>query len=44
MTKHSVIIDFDDPRAARVAEVISNKSCKRMLSLLSSKEQRNNNG
>jgi predicted transcriptional regulator len=38
MTKHSVIIDFDDPRAARVAEVISNKSCKRMLSLLSSKE------
>lgn len=38
MTKHSIMIDFDDPRAIKVAEVISNKSCKKMLSLLSSKE------
>ena len=38
MSKHSLLIDFDDPRAGRVAEVISNKSCKRMLSILSSRE------
>jgi len=32
------MIDFDDPRATKVAEVISNKSCKKMLSILSSRE------
>lgn len=32
------MIDFNDPRAASVAEVISNKSCKKILSLLASSE------
>jgi DNA-binding transcriptional ArsR family regulator len=38
MKRQSIMIDFDDPRAERVAEVISNKSCKKMLSLLSTEE------
>ncbi len=38
MTRHSIMIDFNDPRATRVAEVISNKTCKKILSLLASNE------
>ena len=34
MTKSYVMIDLDDPRTAGIAEVISNKTCKRIIGLL----------
>ena len=35
--KSSIMIDLDDPRTANIAEVISNKTCKRILNLLAEK-------
>lgn len=34
MTKKSIMLDLNDPRAAAVASVISNKTCKNILTLL----------
>lgn len=38
MNDHSIMVDLDDPRISGIADVIANKSCKRILSLLSEKE------
>lgn len=38
MTKSSIMIDLDDPRSAKIAEVMSNKTSKRILNLLSERE------
>jgi DNA-binding transcriptional ArsR family regulator len=38
MTKNSIMVDLDDPKAARIAEVISNKTAKRILGLLAESE------
>lgn len=37
MTK-SIMIDLNDPRSGKIAEVMGNKSCKNILDLLSDKE------
>ena len=34
MAKSSIVIDLDDPRSERIAEVMSNKSAKKILTLL----------
>ncbi|MBI3334360.1 helix-turn-helix transcriptional regulator [Candidatus Pacearchaeota archaeon] len=36
--KHELVIDLDDPRTGKVAEVLSNSSCKRILSVLADRE------
>jgi len=38
MTQSSIIIDITDPRASRVAEILSNKTAKKILVLLSDSE------
>ncbi len=38
MAKSSIVIDLDDPRSERIAEVMSNKSAKRILALLAEGE------
>jgi len=38
MTNSYIMLDVNDERASAVAEVLSNKTCKRMLSLLAEKE------
>jgi DNA-binding transcriptional ArsR family regulator len=38
MTKNSVLIDLDDPRAAKIAEVMTNDTCKKILGLLAEGE------
>jgi len=38
MTKHSVMIDLNDPRTGKIAEVLANKTCKKILAVLSEKE------
>ena len=38
MTKSSILVDLDDPRTAKIADVISNKTSKKILSLLKDKE------
>ena len=38
MTKSSIVIDLDDPRTAEIAEVISNKTAKKILSTLAERE------
>ncbi len=36
--KSSINVDLDDPRTGKIAEAISNKSCKKILALLADKE------
>ena len=38
MTEKYINIDLEDPRSNEIAEVLSNKTCKRILSLLAEKE------
>lgn len=38
MTEHYVSIDLDDERAGKVAEVLGNKTCKKILSMIAEKE------
>lgn len=38
MTKSSILIDLDDPKTARIAEVLSNKTSKKIVSLLAEKD------
>ena len=38
MAEKSLMIDLDDPRAAKVAEVISNPTCKKILYVLADRE------
>ena len=38
MTKSSIMIDLDDPRTEKIADVISNKTAKKIISILSEKE------
>lgn len=38
MTKSSIVIDLDDPRSDRIADAISNKTSKKILSVLAEKE------
>lgn len=38
MTKSSILIDLDDPRTARIADAISNKTSKRILASLAEQE------
>ena len=38
MTEHYVSIDLDDARAGKIAEVLGNKTCKKILGLISEKE------
>ena len=38
MTKNSIMVDLDDPRTVDIADVISNKTSKKILSLLSEGE------
>jgi DNA-binding transcriptional ArsR family regulator len=38
MTNNYIMLDVNDERASAVAEVLSNKTCKRVLSLLAEKE------
>lgn len=38
MTKSSIMIDLDDPRTAKLADVISNKTTKKILSFLAEQE------
>ncbi len=38
MAKSSIVVDIDDPRSAKIAEVISNKTAKKILSLLAESE------
>ncbi len=38
MTEKYINIDLEDPRSAKIAEVLSNKTCKKILSLLAEKE------
>lgn len=38
MAKSSIVIDIDDPRSAKIAEVMSNKTAKKILSLLAESE------
>jgi DNA-binding transcriptional ArsR family regulator len=38
MTKSSIIINFDDPRSDKIADAISNKTSKKILSLLAENE------
>lgn len=38
MTKSAIMIDLDDPRTAKIADVISNKTSKRILSALAEEE------
>ena len=38
MAKSSIMIDLDDPRSTKIAEVMSNKTSKRILGLLFDKE------
>lgn len=42
MTNHKLMLDLDDPRTAGIAEVLSNKTCKKILSILAEKEQSTN--
>lgn len=36
--KNALMIDLDDERAEKIAEVITNKTCKKILSALAEKE------
>ena len=38
MAKSSILIDLNDPRTAKIADVISNKTTKKILSLLAEQE------
>jgi DNA-binding transcriptional ArsR family regulator len=38
MAEKSIMIDLDDPQASLVAEIIGNKTCKKILSLLADSE------
>lgn len=38
MTKSSILIDLEDPRTEKIADVISNKTSKKILSTLAEKE------
>ncbi len=38
MAGSSVLVDLDDPRTAKIADVISNKTCKKILQILAEKE------
>lgn len=38
MAKSSILIDLEDPRTLQVADVISNKTCKKILGLLAERE------
>src|SRR3989344_1058718 len=38
MTKSSIMIDLDDPRTEKIAEVISNKTSKKILGVLAERE------
>ena|SRR3989344_377276 len=38
MAKSSIMIDLDDPRTSKIADVISNKTTKKILSLLAEQE------
>lgn len=39
MVEHSVKIDIHDPRAAAIADVMANKTCKRILALLAERDE-----
>ena len=38
MARSSIQIDLDDPRTAKIADVISNKTCKKILGVLADKD------
>ena len=38
MNKHSIMIDIDDPRAENIADVLGNKTCKKIMNLLAEKD------
>ena len=38
MARSSVLVDLDDPRTAKIADVISNKTCKKILQIISERE------
>ena len=38
MGKQSIMVDLDDPKTEQIAEVLSNKSCKAIVSALSERE------
>jgi len=38
MEKHSIMIDLDDDRTDKIAEVLGNKTCKKIIGLLAEKE------
>ena len=38
MAEKIISIDLNDPRSAKIAEVIRNKTCKRILGLIAEKE------
>jgi DNA-binding transcriptional ArsR family regulator len=38
MTEHSIMVDLNDERTGRIAEVLANGTCKRILGLLAEKE------
>ena len=38
MTEKQLMIDLDDPRAGRIAEVLGSKTCKQILGILAEKE------
>src|SRR3989338_3109120 len=39
MTEHFVKMDIEDPRAAAIAEVMANKTCKKILALLAERNE-----
>lgn len=38
MAKSSIMVDLDDPRTGKIADAISNNTCKKILTVLSEKE------
>lgn len=38
MAEHSIMVDIDDARTSEIAEVLANKTCKKILSLLAEKD------
>jgi len=39
MAEHSIQVDLDDPRAKAIADVLGNKTCKKILELFATKEE-----
>ncbi|PIN93922.1 hypothetical protein COU54_01155 [Candidatus Pacearchaeota archaeon CG10_big_fil_rev_8_21_14_0_10_31_24] len=42
MTSKSIMIDVDDPKAAEIAEVVANSSCRKIIGLLAEDEMSEN--